>query len=202
MNLMPVPTEFAYPPCQAALNLADLKMNSTVPWVDVLRDLKPAATPAINEMLLVNDHRSIEANLLRIDFVKSDFERRRTTEERGTSEGDPPPDLGFEIANRFLQSVRTITRGSLISVLYPSQTFWELAYLNDDQTLAPKDPNLFQRICGLAQQWKAVSLSKTVWDGLDRPMDQQPVHGSRSCAGHGTILLTMVESRLRKTAPS
>jgi len=157
-----------HPPCQSEVDLADLQITSERSYSEILAKLRPIATPKFSEAVLVNGQRSIATDLLRIDFLKDGFDRTRTEGGWIASDGDPPPELGFEIANRFLQCIRTVTRGSLISVLSPAQTFWELAYLGDDEALVPEDPRLYRRKCGASQHWKAVSLGKAAWDDLDK----------------------------------
>ena len=141
-----------HPPCQALLNPGDTALRSRVSFYEILEQLKPAKTIASDDAVLVNGHKTFDANLVRIDVIKDTFDRTRHEYMEGPSEGDPPPTLGFEIANRFLQRLRTITRGSPISLLTPERAIWELEYLADDETPFPNDPKLIRRRTGYAER--------------------------------------------------
>lgn len=165
-----------HPPCKAALDPADIRPTSPVPLDDVLRQLKPSATPEMCDLVNLNGNRTIEANLLQVDFVKPEFDRRRSKEgPRPDDECDPPHRLGFAIANNWLQRLRTVSRAGQICILTPTSTFWEMEYLADDESPLPQDPELFRRHAAASTQWKLVGLNRECWDRVNAlPHDYEP----------------------------
>ena len=111
-----------YPPCQAAVDPADVETLSPVPLRDIIEQLRPADVQTATHSIRMDDAPTIQANLLQIDFLKADFDRRRILPPDVLGAGDPPIRLVFELANGFLARVRTVTRGSEIKPASPGTT--------------------------------------------------------------------------------
>jgi hypothetical protein len=152
-------------PYRTVLDPHDVEMRSNVPLLESIDKLGPTANLPANDTVRVNGVQTYDANALQIDFIKDEFDRRRA---KASNEGDPPPELGFDIANEFLQALRTVSRASMISFLAPDQTIWELAYLSDDGNLVDVHPEFLRRTVGAAQRWQVAPLNRGVWNNLDQ----------------------------------
>ncbi len=152
-----------YPPCQAAVDPADAETLSPVPLRDIIEQLRPADVQTATHSIRMDDAPTIQANLLQIDFLKADFDRRRILPGGLLEAGDPPIRLVFELANGFLARVRTVTRGSEIKPASPGTTFWRLDYLTDTENEFPYSPELFRRTVGVPVSWRAAGLNTAVW---------------------------------------
>lgn len=156
-----------YPPCQAAINLADTEAVSPVPVRDLLEQLRPAEPQDVFDSIRIDGVPTIQANLLQIDFLKADFDRRRLTASRPEdfeTIGDPPLRLAFWLANSIVTRIRLLTRGSQVKTLSPEKTFWRLDYLNDDEGKLPYSPEFARRRLGAFGTWRVTALTSTIWN--------------------------------------
>ena len=83
---------------------------------------------SFTENILVGGRRVAVVNVLVLDFIKPDFERRPGVE-------DPPPSLAFEISNTLLARIRIHSRAFQIKTLEITRDPWRITYLADDGQL-------------------------------------------------------------------
>jgi len=131
------------------------------------RDAPKDATNAI----LMDGAPTIQADMLQIDFLKADFDRRRssitkTTPEDFLNTGDPPVSLAFRALNSFLATIRTVTQGFVIKLLMPGDAFWLLEYLADDETPLKSDDEVIHLRCGTRVKWRPVGVNTAVWKSV------------------------------------
>ncbi len=163
-----------YCPCQAAVDPADAETLSPVPLGDIIEQLRPADVQTATHSIRMDDAPTIQANLLQIDFLKADFDRRRIL-PGGLEAGDPPIRFVFELANGFLARIRTVIRGGEIKPVSPETTFWRLRYLTDNQEELPLNPELFRGIFGTPMSWRATGLNVAIWNKAQTlPPDFRP----------------------------
>lgn len=166
-----------YPPCQAAIDPKSLDALSPIPPRSVLELLRPSETQDTT-LVQIDGRPAVLANLLQIDFLKHDFDRRHVTYSRPEeleSKGDPPIDLGFALANRFLGKLRTISRGVKVRPLSARSTAWRLDYLTDEgNELSPED-NKFRRRLASNFSVAIIAVNSAVWNKVDMlPNDFDP----------------------------
>jgi hypothetical protein len=157
-----------HPPVLGALNYQEIDQPSTT-LGESIRRIEPAAIQATTDLIQVDGRPTLHANLLRIDFHKEDFDRRKT--DPGADDldqlthGDPPPAAAFRIANDLLMRLRTLSRGGKVRVLAARETAWRLDYLGDDESLLPAHPDFIRRrYCQQIKRQYTV-LSNAMWKG-------------------------------------
>lgn len=167
-----------HPPSQATIDPADTEAVSPVPLCNALEGLRPLDPQNTTDSILMDGVPTIQANLLQIDFLKAEFDRRQLgapPPEGLEALGDPPVRLVFSIANNFLASIRTLTRGSQVKILSPYSTFWRLDYLTDNEEELPPQPGLFQRRFAASVSWRVTGLDSTIWAKVRAlPLDFTP----------------------------
>lgn len=154
-----------YPPTQAALNPKDIDGLSPIPVRTALDLLKPADT--LDETFIQVDGRAtVLANLLQIDFSKPEFDRIKEAKEVADpfTQGDPPIQLGFDIANGFLARLRTLTRGHKVRVVSPGSAPWRMDYLRDDGTDVPVETGKYRRRLFSHYTLNITVLNTAIWD--------------------------------------
>jgi hypothetical protein len=169
-----------HPPRKAKVSYLDAEALSPMPLHDVLDQLQPETPQTATDIVLVDEAPTVQANLLQVDFLKDMFERplfKPDAEPVGHSEGDPPADLGFKIANNCLQRIRTYLVGLEIVVLSPATSFWTLEYLTDDGQPLQSDGVYVRRIRGAPISWRITAIDGPTWSELTQlPFDHEP-HG-------------------------
>src|SRR5712692_825085 len=114
-----------YPPRQSAVNPADLEVTRPVPVFTLIEQLAQDRPPDVTDAVTMNGAPTIQADLLQIDFLKAEFDRRKAilaalgNADDAQTAGDPPISLAFAAANNFLGRVRTVTQGAVIRSLSP-----------------------------------------------------------------------------------
>src|SRR2546426_3934548 len=78
-----------HPPLQADIDIAAELADLTAPLLGLDRGLIPAAPPRATDAILLDGRRTIQANLLQVDFFKDQFDRRRSVGEAGHGGGPP-----------------------------------------------------------------------------------------------------------------
>jgi hypothetical protein len=96
--------------------------------------LESARAAAFTEALQVDGRRTAQVNVLVMDFMKPEFDRRApesaSSEQANTR--DPSPELAFGIANTILAKIRVYSRAFQITPLDFGQDPWRIQYLTDD----------------------------------------------------------------------
>jgi hypothetical protein len=167
-----------YPPCSAAVDPSETETVSSVPQAEVLKRLRPAESQTATELIKMDKVPTIQANLFQIDFIKPDFDRRHstaTTSEEFLTEGDPSLKFIFDLVNRILLQVRTITRGSPIRPVGPDNTLWRLDYMTDNEEELPHNPEFFRKRMGARFSWRVIGLNANIWNRvISLPADFSP----------------------------
>ena len=153
-----------HPPCQALLDAHDVSLTSSFPTRELLNMIAPATPQRTTDAIKINGFPTIQANLLQIDFIKEDFDRRMFANGQ-ESESDPPITFVVEVVNEFLSTIRAITQAGSIHPITPT-SLWRLRYFTDDeQELEYKEG--FRRGTSTIQfSWKIVSIDTGIWDKL------------------------------------
>lgn len=175
-------------------------------------ELIPIAEPDLlqneDDGRMVNRCPTIQGDLLRIDLVRDDFDRRES------SSSDSLRSTLFQIANEFLTSLRTLTGSSLILPISIASTM-KIEYLNnDDSQLAP-----VEGLCRYENSTTVVldftPLDSDLWKGISSllPTYEPPVfealildaHASRQEVGTSIVLLAtalevLVDTALKHTS--
>jgi hypothetical protein len=141
-----------FPPVLAAGEASALDVRTT-PLRDVMALLRPADIQPAKSEIRIDDRDTKPGNLLQVDFMKNDFNRRRPSEMGLTMEalwagGDPSLLEQFRVANGFLAAVRTVVRGPYIRDVSQNSCFWRLDYLADDGTELPRQEGLYRYTWG------------------------------------------------------
>ncbi len=122
----------------------------------------PADSQLPTDKIRVNDQPSLEANLLQIDFMAPDFDRRKTPERVGYA--DPPLSVIFVVANQWLGVLRAVLRSPFMQPLNERQQFWRLDYLTDSGDALPEADGLFRMAYTFPIRVKLNALDKKYWD--------------------------------------
>jgi hypothetical protein len=157
-----------YPPYRS--ELADYP--SDLPLLERPRYLGRPDSPRLVPGLQMNGSEVIEADVLQMDFVADNFDRRLDPPA-----DDPPVSLFFAVANRFLGCFRTLGRSFQSSYVLPEKGTWHIEYLDDDGNTLPANPVLFRRRSGSHKSTSLLGLPRTLWDRIgEMPTDfQSPV---------------------------
>lgn len=157
-----------YPPTQATLSAADFEpvSLSSVSLRSVLDRLRPVDVQQTTEIILMDGTPTVQANLLQLDFIKSEFDRRRPEKPLPHDQGDPSIQFVFVTLNNFLARVRTLTRASQLRPLNPDQAIWRLDYLDDEGKELPHDPSLVRRRLAAHVQFRVCGINTEVWSKI------------------------------------
>ena len=142
-----------HPPYRAILDPHEAELRSTLSLLEIAENLSPSTNPPADEIVQVNGVPTYDANVLQIEFTKDEFDRSRRT-NAASNQGLPLAELGFEVANEFLQTLRTMVRASAISFLGSDRTYWELAYFSNDGKLLDSHPDFIRRTVVASQRWR------------------------------------------------
>ncbi len=159
-----------YPPRQSAVNPADLEVTRPVPVFTLIEQLAQDRPPDVTDAVTMNGAPTIQADLLQIDFLKAEFDRRKAilaalgNADDAQTAGDPPISLAFAAANNFLGRVRTVTQGAVIRSLSPGAALWELDYLTDNEKPLPVHPEMFRKRMGSSFTWRLSGINSEVWE--------------------------------------
>lgn len=113
-----------------------------------------------NAVITLNDILSFEADILRIDFQKTSFDREDPISM------DPPEEQIQSILTNFLSRLRYATESHHVVNLELKRTQWTLEYLDDDESPLPHSRDKF-----MGKAWDPVKYSYTlatteVWNNL------------------------------------
>lgn len=111
--------------------------------------------------LRINGISAFQANALRIDFLKDDFERKEG------SACDPSYSLISRTVNSFLLRLRFVTRGSKIRPINFPMASWRMQYLNDDESELKEEKGFMRGRGGRKFQFSWITLNSDIWDNLN-----------------------------------
>ncbi len=133
-----------------------------------VRSDQPTPGPDADK-LFIDERPGIQANALRVDFVKDDFDRRVETE------CDPPYSLIQRTVNLFLRKLRFVSRGFQVTSVNVPGVSWHIQYLNDDGSELGPTEGLVRGRGTRAFGFSWVALTRPVWDDIHAlPIDYAP----------------------------
>lgn len=113
------------------------------------------------EKVKINNKASFYANVLRIDFHKDEFDRRK---EPGIF--DPPLDLMERTANSWLKKLRYSLFNFRIKPIRLVDVNWSVHYLNNDGSELPNENKLSNTKAKIGFQFEFNSLPREIWNNL------------------------------------
>ncbi len=159
-----------YPPLLALIDPAILDVASAVSVHALVHSLCPAPDQTPCWSILVDGSPVIQANTLKIDFCKNDFDRRPPVQDANSiaaatilTAGDPPLEVVFQVANGLLARLRSVIQSSHIHVLDPGKTLWHMVYLTDNEEELPFDQTLIRRRYGTNLAWRLSVVNQDAW---------------------------------------
>jgi hypothetical protein len=164
-----------HPPCRAASDPQAADATSPVPALAVIEGLICADPQPTTDAVTIDGQSTVQANLLRVDLVGPDFDRRRTTHEG--PEGDAVLGMLFSQANAFLARLRASVGATEVKQVSRKSCYWRMDFLTDEERPFPIDPTstVVSRRWGTSFEWRLVGITSEVWDfvrGL--PVDHGP----------------------------
>src|SRR5262249_39974531 len=133
----------------------------TIQFLPPMRDVD-ALSGRRPESLTLNGKAAFEANVMRIDFRKSNFDRKIG------SPIDPPEGVIRRAVEEFHSRLRYVTRAAHAqSVSFPrTQGGWKLDYTNDDGTPLEECEGLIRGRQTFHVHWSYLGISREVWDSM------------------------------------
>ncbi len=129
------------------------------------QELAKAPSPEI----LVDGREAIVADVLQIDFKKTELDRT------SGNQCDPPFSLLERSVNSFLTVLRFVTRAGQIRPVNFIQEHWRVHYLNDDGSELEEEEGLVRSRGTLTFSISYAVVDEYIWDQLHRlPSDYQP----------------------------
>jgi hypothetical protein len=122
--------------------------------------------------ITINENNAHNADALRIDFQKEEFERKI---EQKDFKYDPPIELIKEITNDFLNRLRYVTGASIIKPLEFPHVSWNIRYLNDDGSELQEQEGYYRCTFGRKFQYSFIAVNKEVWDSVHSIAPFQPL---------------------------
>lgn len=173
-NVAPFETEAegnhvrVYPPHKAKADKGALNPDSLAPITEIGRNLAASDDLVTTTAVLLDDAPTIQADVFQIDFLRDEFDR--TPESN-----DPPQELCFQLANRFLAGLRTLGRSGFIKPLADTGSIWTIRYLTDDEReLEPQEGRIRAR-SGASWNWTMLGVAQPLWQALQElPDDFEP----------------------------
>lgn len=130
------------------------------------------------ETKLINGAKAFNADVLRIDFQKEEFNRNEEEiKENDLLSTDPPIELIKNVANEFLNRLRYVTNGSRIKLLDSPIPNWNIQYLNDDGTELDEEKGFVRgRFCRNFN-FSYIAVNNEVWENAHsiKPSSPLPV---------------------------
>ena len=134
-----------------------------------LRSDEPGAGVSNDQKMIINDKSGIQANILRVDFIKESFDRRSGID------CDPPYELIRRTINHFLRKLRFVTRGFMIKEIDFPRVSWRIQYLNDDETELEHLEGMVRFRGARAFQFSWTALTPEIWNDIySLPVDYSP----------------------------
>lgn len=158
-----------FPPYRGSLDLAALGPDSSAPLTELSDGLTPAEPQPIDANSVMDGLRVVAANVLQIDVLADEFDRRMDTDQ------DPPDGPVFDVANNCLLRLRHLTRAQQIRMLDPSRTIRRVTYLNDDETELEPTDGLLRGFASGGRSISFMGLPPSLWDAaFDVPIGYTP----------------------------
>jgi hypothetical protein len=129
-----------HPPEQTSADISNALITASASREELAEFFKPDIPQSPSSAIRINDRPALHGNLLTIDFIKDQFDRRRVQ----NIQADPPIDLVFAIANQVVAGLRTVSRSSQLEFLKDASTSWRVDYLDDEEQLLPETDGLYR----------------------------------------------------------
>jgi hypothetical protein len=117
-------------------------------------------SPTDVEDIKINGVSAFNADVLRVDFQKDNFNRTESIEL------DPPAELIKSVANDFLARLRYVANASKVKSIEFPNVNWNIRYLNDDETELAEEKGFVRGKSGRKFQYSFVALNKEVWEDV------------------------------------
>ena len=129
------------------------------------------------ESITMNGGKAHNADVLRIDFQKEEFDRKIEEDKQEEFKCDPPVELVKDITNDFINRLRFVTNASKIKPLEFPHVSWNIRYLNDDETELSEQKGYFRGTFGRKFQFSFVGVNNEIWDNVHslEPFQTLPV---------------------------
>ena len=129
------------------------------------------------DSVTINGKEAFHADVLRIDYQKDEFYRKKVDVQKDGFVSDPPKDFIKDTANDFLARLRYVTGGGKIKLLQFPSINWNLQYLNDDGSELPEEKGYIRGLGGRKFEYSFVTLNREVWDDVHslEPFHPTPV---------------------------
>jgi len=150
-----------HPPYRSCADRTLLEPDSPGAVANLVPQLEPADPQPATKLILLDGVATVQADALRIDFWKDEFDRSHGTD-------DPPTELCFEIANQLLARLRTLSRAPVIRPVAPNATVWHLRYLTDADAELAEGPEQIRGRGSAGWTWSAVGLNRSTWEQAGR----------------------------------
>jgi hypothetical protein len=123
------------------------------------------------ENIAINGVKAFNADVLRIDFQKDQFDRAEG------AECDPPVELIKKVANAFLARLRYVTNASRVKLIEFPHASWNVTYLNDDGTELQEEKGLVRGRGVRKFEFSFVAINKDIWNDIHslEPYQKLPV---------------------------
>jgi hypothetical protein len=152
-----------FPPSPAALTIDPTRVAATTPVLDHVQDIRPAENIAPNPFILFDGKPTISANLIQIDFIKPEFDRRASVPGQAGAD-DPPREYVFSIANGFLRRLRSAAAANWLSNVNPTSAPWRIRFLDDRGDELPVDPRLARGKGAIGFSTHLLGIPPQIWE--------------------------------------
>jgi hypothetical protein len=150
-----------YPPYRSVLDHSALEFDSTEPLFEIPRLLDRVDPQPATGAVLVEGLQTVQVDVLRIDFVGREFDRRRGAD-------DPPIELALRVADDLLARLRTLGRAGHLKPV-GERAIWRVAYLRDDESVFEPSEELARARNAVSWRVKLLALRPSLWDAAGAP---------------------------------
>ncbi|HZS38803.1 MAG TPA: hypothetical protein VFF06_18350 [Polyangia bacterium] len=152
-------TAIVYPPSKSALLAEDVLHENDNTWAKLVEKIMTSGPAILSKKYKIDGEPCVLADVLQIDFIASEFERRHEQ-----NADDPPVGLAFWIANDVIARLRTVSGAALARVVDPGRTFWTCEYLDDEGVRVCEDKTKYRWRGGGQQPFGTVPITSYLWD--------------------------------------
>lgn len=112
--------------------------------------------------ILIDDVKSIQADVLWIDFCREVFDRSVE------AKCDPSYEVIGAAANNFIERLRYVTKAANVKPIDFPNVSWSLSYLNDNEEKLPVEEGLVRGRGARAFSFSWTPLNREVWDDIHK----------------------------------
>ena len=161
------------PPYQSNVTEADLQFSSQTSLVELAYKLGPNPNPQSTPNVSINGMETIQANVLCVNFIRSDFDRSSPSPLY-----DPPLEIAFSVANEIVTAFRCIMGAHFLNPLTPDNTYWRMDYANDDGSQLKEEQGKYRSHMKQGFRFSFVVASGETWKVITEipPSYKPPVY--------------------------